>query len=75
MSTELKLREINATINAISILMNKLDNYNKKDRRYKTLHSYLLGQFYREFKRWKAIVNSKPVTRSHKLAMKPMGQR
>ena len=75
MSTELKLREINATINAISSVLNKLDNYNKKDRRYKTLHSYLLGQFYREFKRWKAIVNSKPATRSHYLAMQPTGKK
>ena len=72
----LNLREMNGRLNTISNALNKLDNnYNKKERRYKTIYSYLLGQFFREFKRWKAIVNSKPVTRSHKLAMKPMGQK
>jgi len=75
MSTELKFGEINATINAISSLLNKLDNYNKKDRRYKTLHSYLAGRFYRELRRFRAIVNSKPATRSRHLAMEPTAKK
>tara|TARA_Y100000004_G_scaffold195798_1_gene263890 strand:+ start:1891 stop:2535 length:645 start_codon:yes stop_codon:yes gene_type:complete len=75
MSIELKLREINATINAISNTLNNLDNYNKKDRRYKTLHTYLAGQFSRELRRFRAIVNSKPATRSHYLAMQPTGKK
>jgi len=75
MSTELKLREIHATINDISNALNRLDNYNKKDRRYKTLHSYLAGRFSRELRRFRAIVNSKPATRSHYLAMQPTGKK
>ena len=75
MSIELNPKETVSRLKAISNDLNKLDNYNKKDRRYKTLHSYLAGQFYREFNRWKAIVNSKPVTRSRHLAMEPMAKK
>ena len=75
MSIELKLREINGTLNTILNTLSKLDNYNKKDRRYKTLHSYITGQFFRELRRWKAIVESKPATRSHYRAMEPIGKK
>ena len=75
MSIELKLREIHATINAISNTLNKLDNYNKKDQRYKNIHTYLAAQFSRELRRFRAIANSKPATRSHYLAMQPTGKK
>ena len=71
----LNLRELNSQINAVSNALNRLDNYNKKERRYKTLYTYLFGQFRRLLMRFRVIVNSKPATRSHHSDMQPMGKK
>ena len=71
----LNLRELNSQINAVSNAVNRLDNYNKKERRYKTLYTYLFGQFRRVLMRFRVIVNSKPATRSHHSALQPMGKK
>ncbi len=71
----LNIRELNSQINAVSNALNRLDNYNKKERRYKTLYTYLFGQFRRVLMRFRVIVNSKPATRSHHSAMQPMGKK
>ena len=71
----LNLRELNSQINAVSKALNRLDNYNKKERRYKTLYTYLFGQFRRLLMRFRVIVNSKPATRSHHSDMQPMGKK
>ena len=71
----LNLRELNSQINAVSNALNRLDNYNKKERRYKTLYTYLFGQFRRLLVRFRVIVNSKPATRSHHSDMQPMGKK
>ena len=71
----LNLRELNSQINAVSNAVNRLDNYNKKERRYKTLYTYLFGQFRRLLMRFRVIVNSKPATRSHHSDMQPMGKK
>ena len=71
----LNLRELNSQINTVSNALNRLDNYNKKERRYKTLYTYLFGQFRRLLMRFRVIVNSKPATRSHHSDMQPMGKK
>ena len=72
MLTELNLREMISQINAISNDLNKLDNYNKKDRRYKELYSWFLGRYTRVFRRFAAEIKAKAVTRSRKLTLKPV---
>ena len=71
----LNIREVNSQINAISNALNKLDNYNKEDRAYKVLYSYLAQRFRYEARRFQAIVNSKPATRSHHSALEPTGKK
>ena len=72
MSIELNPKETVSRLKAISNDLNKLDNYNKKDRRYKELYISLDRRLKTEWRRFKQGVKATTITRSRKLNLKPV---
>ena len=72
MSIELNPKETVSRLKAISNDLNKLDNYNKKDRRYKELYISLDRRLKTEWRRFKQGVRVTTITRSRKLNLKPV---